>query len=73
MKYNKENLLKMKNFLEDEIQNSKNRINNFANADTEFNKYNPIAIIVKKYRKEMKLLLKEVVEDLQCDFNYKKD
>lgn len=64
MKYTTEDLVVSIKFLEKEILDAKNRVNEFGSANN-FNKYHPIARIVKNYRKELKKLYLEMNEDIK--------
>ena len=62
---NKDDLIKLFIYLEDESKRVKTSINSGG-----FTKYSAIGTISTKYRKELKAMMKSVAEDLMEDFNF---
>ena len=65
--YNKENLIDLYIWLDDEIQRTKLNVNTSG-----FTKYSIIGSAVLKYRKELKYIISHVTEDLIEDFGFGK-
>ena len=63
--YNKDDLIKLFIYLEDESIRVKTSINSSG-----FTKYSAVGIISRNYRKELKSMMKLVAEDLMEDFNF---
>lgn len=63
--YNKDDLIKLFIYLEDESKRVKTSFNSSG-----FTKYSAIGTISTKYRKEIKSMMKSVAEDLMEDFNF---
>lgn len=65
--YTKDNLVELYLFLEEEIARTKIGVN-----DSGFTKYSVVGSAVLKYRKELKCIINQVVEDLIEDFGFGK-
>ena len=65
--YTKDNLVELYLFLEKEIARTKIGVNNSG-----FTKYSVVGSAVLKYRKELKYIINQVVEDLIEDFGFGK-